>query len=163
MQNHTIHIFAIFFAIFCLTEKSFSEELNEQKEEFKNEISISNFPIYFFSQPKLTPKLHRYYHKENNNSQSALGLEYDLLFNENKYPTYIGVANSELMKNISIHLAPKKSFKSYDDYVNKATIHFESDYSFELNQNLRFGPSVKVSFGDQAAHMAMGLHFGYGF
>ena len=104
---------------------------SDNHEDHKNEIGISNSPVYFFKEDALAYGLHIHYLRSIPKTKLAVGLSYERIFNEHKHNTFGPVLAYSPIEKLSFSVSPSLTFEDESSTTNFA-LHLETSYGFEF-------------------------------
>ena len=152
-------------AIFSLNSFAQSPEHSDadsgSHEHHKNEIGISNAPVYFIKEKVFAYGLHVHYVHNIAESKFGIGLGYERIFDEHKHNTIGLEATYRPIEKLSFDLSPGVAFEDNNSKKYFA-LHFETSYEFEM-KDFHLGPAIEFAYEPEDLHISVGIHIGYGF
>jgi hypothetical protein len=132
------------------------------RPEPKNELGMSNAPVYFLKEKTITYGLHFHYVHNLPNKPFGIGLGFERIFDEHQHTTFGLVAAYEPRDNWTINVSPGVTMEQ-NDYKNlKLSSHFETSYEWAF-KNISLGPAFEIAIDQEDYHVSLGLHLGYSF
>lgn len=146
------------FALGIISEKN--DSINHHRHR-KNEIAISNAPVYFIKEKIVAYGLHMHYIRSFAKTKYGMGICYERTFGSIVHNTYGIVAAWLPTEKLKLSLSPGLSFE--DDHSKaEFALHFDSSYDYEIG-SFHAGPAFEVAYDPEHLHMSLGLHIGYTF
>jgi hypothetical protein len=133
----------------------------DNHEHHKNEIGISNAPVYFIKEKSLAYGFHLHYTRNIAQTKFGFGTGYERIFDEHKHNTFGIEAIYRPIEDLSLSVSPCVAFEDKNPAENFA-LHFETAYEFEI-KDFHIGPAIEIAYDQEDYHLSIGLHFGYGF
>jgi hypothetical protein len=127
----------------------------------KNEIAVSNSPVYFIKEKIFAYGLHMHYVRSIAETKYGVGLCYERTFGSHGHNTAGLVAAWMPVERLNLSLSPSLSFE--DDHPKaQFALHFDSSYDYELGC-FHVGPGFELAYDPEDWHISIGLHVGYAF
>jgi hypothetical protein len=138
-----------------------SESDSDKHEHHKNEIGISNAPVYFIKEKAFAYGFHLHYTRNISKTKFGFGTGYERIFDEHKHNSFGIEAVYRPVEPLSLSMSPCVTFEDKDP-VARFAFHFETSYEFEI-KDFHIGPAVELAYDPEDYHLSIGLHVGYGF
>jgi hypothetical protein len=138
-----------------------SDGVPDNHEHHKNEIGISNAPVYFLKEKSLAYGFHLHYTRNIPKTKLGIGIGYERIFDEHKHNTFGIEAIIRPIEDLSLSVSPCVTFEDKDP-VARFALHFETAYEFEIKE-FHIGPAIEFAFDQEDYHLSIGLHVGFGF
>lgn len=128
----------------------------------KNEIAMSNAPVYILSEKEIAYGFHLHYIRTIANSKFGIGLGFERIFDDHNHTTLGVVGSYRPIENLSFNIAPGFTIEQNSFSNINYAIHLETAYEFEIG-DFHIGPAFEYAIEPFDSHISIGLHFGYGF
>lgn len=156
-------LFGLLFAFSLFASQNDAERADSthHPDHPKNEIAISNSPVYFIKEKIFAYGMHLHYTRAIAETNYGLGLCYERTFGSHGHNTAGVVAAWMPVHQLDISLSPSLSFE--DDHPKaQFALHFDSSYDFEVGL-FHVGPAFELAYDPEDWHVSLGLHIGYAF
>jgi hypothetical protein len=165
-NNIKFILFLSCFSAFCSASMNAQETGSSNKdsdihEHHKNEIGVSNSPVYFIKEKVFAYGLHLHYTRSIPKTEFETGVGYERIFDEHGHNTFVLELIYRPIEALSLSLSPGLTIEDKNPNPGFA-LHFETAYEFEINV-FHIGPAVEFAYDPEDYHISLGLHLGYGF
>lgn len=133
-----------------------------QHQHHKNEIGVSNAPVYLIAEKEVAYGFHAHYVRKISHTKFGLGAGFERIFDEHSHTTIGLVANYRPIEFLNFNIAPGLTMEQNSFSNLNYAIHFEGAYEFEIG-NFHIGPAFEYAFEPEDSHISLGLHLGIGF
>lgn len=158
----TKRLWLLLLSLMVNTGLSAQKKNDERHLHHRNEMAVSNAPVYFLNENELAYGLHFHYIHTLGESHFGLGVGYERIFDEHGHHTIGLVGSYRPFEALVFNLAPGLTFEHHNpDQLNFA-MHAEAAWEIEVG-NFHLGPGVEVAYDPEDIHFSLGLHLGYGF
>ncbi len=151
----------IFLSVNGLYAQAEHDHDKHNHHDHRNEIAISNAPVWFLNEKELAYGAHLHYLRAIPGSRFSIGVGYERIFDEHGHNTIGLTSNYRATEYLSFSISPGLAFEDKNG-TPKLAVHFETSYDFSLG-DFHLGPAFDFAWDTEDSHISLGLHIGYGF